>query len=178
MNGARIADLVFLLGIGLKAIDGVVELVLGLPLLLLRPGQITAIAQNATTGELQQDPHDLVANLILHGAASLSRDAAVTTAVFLLLHGIVKVGIVAALLRGTRRLYPLAIVALTGFLIWQGIDMALHPSIGVAALMAIDVFVIALTWREWRNHRTLRDVWQAIRPNRRQARRIATLSQL
>ncbi|MBF4591739.1 MULTISPECIES: DUF2127 domain-containing protein [unclassified Curtobacterium] len=166
-NSARLADLVFLIGIGLKAVDGVVELALGVPLVLLRPAEISAIAHDATAGELQQDPHDLVANLILHGAATLSAEAAITTAVFLLLHGIVKVGIVAALLRGTRRLYPLAIAALTGFLLWQGVDMVLHPSFGIAALMLFDVFVIVLTWREWRHHRTLRDVWRSVVPRRR-----------
>lgn len=163
-NGARLADLVFLVGIGLKAVDGIVELVLGTSLLLLRPTQITAVAQEATAGELEQDPRDLVANLVLHGATALSAEAAITTAVFLLLHGIVKVAIVAALLRGTPRLYPLAIAALAGFLVWQAVEMVLHPGIVVAALILFDVFVLAVTWREWRHHRTLRDVWRSLRP--------------
>ncbi len=37
-------DLVFLVGFALKAVDGLVELLVGLPLLVLRPAQVEAVA--------------------------------------------------------------------------------------------------------------------------------------
>ncbi|MBA8988896.1 putative membrane protein [Curtobacterium pusillum] len=158
----RVLDLVFLLGIALKGLDGAVELLLGLPLLVLRPAQVLGIARALTAGELREDPHDLLAHVLLHGAASLSADATVVAAVYLVVHGAVKLGILAALFRGTARVYPWAIVALSGFLVWQGYQLATGPTVGIAALTVFDAVVIALTWREWRRHRGLRDAWRSV----------------
>ncbi len=60
-------DLVFLVGFAFKAIDGFVELVVGIPLLFLRPAQVETAARLVTAGELQEDPDDLIAHLIRHG---------------------------------------------------------------------------------------------------------------
>lgn len=152
----------FLVGIGLKGLDGAVELLIGLPLLVLRPAQIVDAVRIATAGELREDPHDLLAHLLLHGATSLSTGTAVLGAVYLIVHGAVKLGILAALFRGTTRVYPWAITALVGFLVWQCAQLATAPTLGIAALTVFDVVVIALTWREWRNHRGIRDAWRSV----------------
>ena len=170
----RLLDLVFLVGVGLKGLDGAVELLLGLPLLVLRPAQVIDLARVLTAGELREDPHDALAHVVLHGATSLSADATLLAAVYLVVHGAVKLGIVAALFRGTARVYPGAIAALTGFLVWQGYQLATAPSVGIAVLTVFDAVVIALTWREWRRHRGLRDAWRSVtgrRAPRTRARR-------
>jgi uncharacterized membrane protein len=179
-NSGRVVDLVFLIGIGLKAIDGAAELLLGVPLLFLRPAQLTEFAHSVTAGELREDPHDLIAHLVLHGAAALSTETALFTAAYLIIHGAVKVLIVIALMRNARRVYPWAILALVAFLIWQVVELVIHPSIGVACFSVFDVVVIALTWREWRQHRSLTDAlhnafpWSAgLRVRRRPGRRRA-----
>ncbi|MBT2504090.1 DUF2127 domain-containing protein [Curtobacterium sp. ISL-83] len=161
----RVFDLVFLVGIALKGLDGVGELLLGLPMLFLRPAQITSLAHLATARELNEDPHDLIAHLLLHGASALSADAALIAAVYLIIHGLVKVAIVIAMLRGSSRVYPWAIAALGAFLVWQCAEMILHPSAGVAALSIFDAIIIVLTWREWRQHRSLHDAFRSTFPS-------------
>jgi uncharacterized membrane protein len=155
-------DLVFLVGFALKAIDGLVELAAGIPLLVLRPGQVEAAARLATAGELQEDPDDLLAHLIRHGVAALSADATIFAAAYLIVHGLVKLGIVAAIFRGSRRLYPWAIVALGGFVVWQGFEFFRHPGVGLALLTLFDVVIVALTVREWRHHRSLGDAVRSL----------------
>jgi uncharacterized membrane protein len=150
-------DLVFLIGFAFKAIDGFVELVVGLPLLVLRPTQVDAVARLATATELREDPNDLLAHLIRHGAANLSTEMSIVAAVYLIVHGLVKLGIVAAIFRGSRRLYPWAIAALGGFVIWQAYEFIQHPSIGLALLTLFDVVIVGLTIREWRHPRSLGD---------------------
>ncbi|PZF56037.1 DUF2127 domain-containing protein [Curtobacterium sp. MCBD17_034] len=172
----RILDVVFLVGIALKGIDGAAELLLGLPLLFLRPAQISAVAHLLTARELAQDPHDLIAHLILHGAAALGADAALYAAVYLVVHGLVKVVVVIALVRGSERVHPWAIAALAAFLVAQLVEMVVHPSLGVGVLSAFDAAIIVLTWREWRQHRTLRDALYGAVPAlaRRRTRRRAS----
>lgn len=150
-------DLVFLVGFAFKAIDGFIELVVGIPLLFLRPAQVETAVRLVTAGELQEDPDDLLAHLIRHGVATLSADATLFAAAYLIVHGLVKLGIVAAIFRGSRRLYPWAIAALGGFVIWQGYEFVLHPSVGLALLTLFDLVIVALTVREWRHHRSLGD---------------------
>ena len=150
-------DLVFLVGFAFKAIDGFVELVVGIPVLFLRPAQVEAAARLVTAGELQEDPDDLIAHLIRNGVATLSADATLFAALYLMVHGLVKLGIVAAIFRGSRRLYPWAIAALGGFVIWQGYELILHPEVGLALLTLFDLVIVALTAREWRHHRSLGD---------------------
>jgi uncharacterized membrane protein len=160
-------DLVFLVGFGCKAIDGLVELVIGLPLLVLRPAQVDAVARLATATELREDPTDLLAHLIRHSVTNLSAETSVIAAVYLIVHGLVKLGIVAAILRGSRRLYPWAIAALGAFVIWQASEFVQHPSVGLALLTLFDVVIVALTIREWRHHRSLGDALRSLLGRRR-----------
>jgi uncharacterized membrane protein len=80
-------------------------------LLITTPAQLQGAANAVTAGELSQDPHDLIANLILQGASHLHTAGLRFVAAYLLLHGVVKVAVVIALLIGSRRVYPWAMAA-------------------------------------------------------------------
>ena len=156
----RILDLIFLIGVLFKGIDGLGELIGGVVLLFVDPAHLRGAADAVTAGELAEDPHDVVAHLIRHGAAQLGGTGVLFLALYLLLHGVVKVAIVLALLIGSKRVYPWAIAALIAFVLFQLYEMITNPSAGVAALTVFDLFIIWLTWREWRRGRELRDTWR------------------
>lgn len=156
----RILDLIFLIGVLFKGIDGLVELIGGVVLLFVSPAHLKGAADAVTAQELSEDPHDIIANLIRHGAAHLGGSGIAFLALYLLLHGVVKVAIVVALLIGSKRVYPWAIVALVAFVLFQLYEMITAPSVGIAALTVFDVFIIWLTWREWHRGRELRDTWR------------------
>ena len=132
------------------------------------------MARLVTATELREDPNDLFAHLIRHGAAGLSAEMSVFAAVHLIVHGLVKLGIVAAIFRGSRRLYPWAIAALGGFVIWQAYEFVQHPSIGLALLTLFDVVIVALTIREWRHHRSLGDADRSLFGRQRRDRSAGT----
>jgi uncharacterized membrane protein len=156
----RILDLIFLIGVFFKGIDGLVELVGGVVLLFASPAHLQGAVDVATAGELAEDPHDIIANLIRHGVSHLGGSGVQFLALYLLLHGVVKVVIVGALFLGSKRVYPWAIAALVGFVVFQLYELVRAPSVGIAALTVFDVFIIWLTWREWRHGRELRDTWR------------------
>lgn len=81
-------------------------------------------------------------------------------AVYLLLHGVVKVAIVTALLLGTRGVYPWALGALIAFVLFQTYQLIRSPGVGLALLTALDLLIVWLTWREWRLGRELRGTWR------------------
>ncbi|MCM1012990.1 MULTISPECIES: DUF2127 domain-containing protein [unclassified Brevibacterium] len=166
----KLLDLVFLIGVFGKGIDGLAEVVGGVVLLLTTPAQLTGAARALTAEELTEDPHDLLATLLLHGTAHLDGRTTTFAALYLLVHGVVKLAIIAALLFGTTRLYPWAILALTGFLVFQIYQLVVSPGIGLVVLSVLDALIIWLTWREWRRGRTVRDAIAEVRAWRRPRR--------
>jgi uncharacterized membrane protein len=156
-----VLDLVFLVGVLVKGLDGLAELAGGAALLMVSPLRLAHVARTVTAGELARDPHDVVANLVLHTATHLGAQDARFLALYLLLHGVVKVAIVGALVLGSRRVYPWAIGALTAFLVYQVYVLATAPTMGIAVLAVLDAVIVALTWREWRHGRTLHSTARA-----------------
>ena len=166
----HVLDLVFLVGVALKGLDGLGELLLGIPLAFLSRAQVDSLAHSFTAEELSEDPQDLVANLLLHSTAHVAHGTLLFVALYLIVHGAVKVAIVLALIFGAERVYPWAIAVLGLFTVFQAVEFVLHPSVSVALLTLLDVVVIALTWREWRQRRSLRETFAStlawIRPGR------------
>jgi uncharacterized membrane protein len=153
----HVLDLVFLVGIGLKGLDAIGELVVGIPLAFLSHAQLDSLARSVTAEELGEDPHDLVANLLLRSTAHAGHGTLLFVALYLIVHGVVKLAIIAAIIWGAERIYPWAIGALVVFTVFQAVELVLHPTIGVALLTLLDLVIVVLTWREWRQHRSLRD---------------------
>jgi len=67
---------------------------------------------------------------------------------------VVKIVLVAALLRDKLWAYPWMIVFLSVFIVYQAYRMTFAPSIGLAALTVFDVFVAWLTYREYRKQKS------------------------
>jgi len=153
----RLLDLVFLVGVVVKGADGLVELVGGAILLFVTPHQILGMTRAVFAHELAEDPDDPIANAVLHGVAHLDAGGSAFLAAYLLVHGLVKLAVVVALLAGSRRVYPWALVVLIGFLIYQVYELITAPSVGVVILTLLDALIIWLTWREWRHGRTLHE---------------------
>ncbi len=146
-------DRTFLVALVLKGLDGVLELAGGVALLLVSRQPLVGWAVALTQHELSEDPHDFVATHLLGSAHRLTAGAQTFAAVYLLLHGIVKVVLVAAVLRDRLWAYPWMIGFLLVFIGYQAYRFALRPTIGMAALTVFDAFVAWLTWREWRRRR-------------------------
>ena len=143
-------DRAFQIGIIAKGLNGLAELVGGLLLLFVGPGDIHHLVAMLTQGELSEDPNDVIARYLLHTADGLTGSALLFGATYLLLHGAVKVGLVIALLMNKLWAYPCTITVLLIFIGYQLYRIALHPSVGLIALTVFDAVIVVLTWREYR----------------------------
>jgi uncharacterized membrane protein len=114
----------FEIGVVLKGLNGLIELIGGI-LLLIFPSAIHRLSS-----------HD-------------KRFAAV----YLLSHGIVKGVLVYGLLREQLWAFPWAIAVFIGFGIYQIVRYFSEPSVWLILLTVLDVFVIVLTWFEWQRVR-------------------------
>lgn len=143
----------FLVTLILKGVDGALELVAGVALLLVSPAQLEAVARSLTRHELREDPHDPIANALVHYATTLNVSATTFGAIYLLAHGIVKVVLVFAVLRDKLWAYPWLIGFLVVFIGYQVYELFVHASWGLAALTAFDIVMVLLTVQEYRVQR-------------------------
>lgn len=158
-------DQAFVVGIALKGLDGVLEVVGGLLLLLVSPATISSLTRALTQHELSEDPHDFLATHLLNAAGGLTGSTVRFGAAYLLSHGVVKIVLVAALLRNRLWAYPWMIAFLLVFIGYQLYRITFSPSIGLIGLTVFDAVVTWLTWREYQKQRAVRR--RALRAARR-----------
>ena len=149
----RAVHTLFRLGAIGKVVDGVLEIGGGVALLFVSPGQITGIVRALTQHELSGDPHDVVAGMLVRAAEHVSAGTELFAALFLLWHGVVKVGLMLGLLRNRMWAYPTAIVAFAAFLAYQLYRYSHTRSGWLVALSILDLGVIVLTWLEYQRVR-------------------------
>ncbi len=151
-----VLDKIFAIGLIFKGLDGVIELIGGLILLVATPAQIQAFVGLLTREELAEDATDWLANLLVHGAHSLTASATLFSALYLLTHGVVKVVLVWAVLKNQLWAYPWMVAALIIFMGFQVQQMFVHFTWGLLALTLFDGFIVWLTLLEYRKHRRFR----------------------
>jgi uncharacterized membrane protein len=148
-------DKTFDIALILKGLDGLLELVGGILLIVISPETINHLAHSLTQNELSEDPNDFFANHLLHLTTNLHHTQTFGAA-YLLSHGLVKIVIMVGLLRREHWAYYVAFVFLGGFVIYQIYRMTYAPTVGLALLTVFDLFIIWLTWREFQRMRSAR----------------------
>ncbi|HKK09110.1 MAG TPA: DUF2127 domain-containing protein, partial [Gemmatimonadota bacterium] len=140
----------FRAGVWLKGVDGLLELAGGIALAVVPRGAVLRLARLATRRELSEDPRDPVANAILAAAHHLAVDLHSFAAAYLVVHGAVKLVLVAGLLAERRRAFPAALGVLGLFVAYQIYRTLATGSAVLAVLTLVDIGIIGLVAREWR----------------------------
>ncbi len=143
----------FLVGIAAKGLNGVAEILGGIVLLFAGPRSLNCIALVLTRNELTEDPNDFIATHLLHITERATQGSILFAAIYLLLHGLVKLVLVVAILRAKIWAYPWMIGVLLVFIAYQGYQIAIAPSAELIALTVFDAIVAYLTWHEYKRHR-------------------------
>ncbi len=142
--------LLFKIGVVLKGLDGTVEALSGLALLFTTTASLRNLVDWLTAGELQEDPNDFVANHLVDFFHHLSVNTKYFAAIYLLAYGIVKMGLVAGLLRGKLWAYPTALIVLGLFLCYQIYRFSHNHSPGLACVSVLDLFILIFIWQDYK----------------------------
>ena len=146
----------FEVGVILKGLNGLLELVGGALLLAFPPSAIEKFIVGLTNNELSKDPHDVIATHLRQAAHSLSANDQLFAAIYLLSHGVIKAVLVYALIRDKLWAFPIAIGIFSAFGVYQMYRYFITPSGWLIALTVLDVIVILLSWFEWRRVRHIK----------------------
>ncbi|HUD05358.1 MAG TPA: DUF2127 domain-containing protein [Candidatus Saccharimonadales bacterium] len=147
-------DEVFRVSIILKGLDSLLEVIGGIALLLISPTSLNSWAHDIARWPLIKS-HASISSHIIHGVHSLSL-ATTFGAIYLLAHGLIKVGLVIALLYNKLWAYPAFIAVVIIFIIYQIYSLTRHLTFGMSFLTVFDTFVVVLTWMEWQKQLALK----------------------
>jgi uncharacterized membrane protein len=136
----------------LKGLNGLIEMAGGLALLFVSNAAILGWVRLVTSSELSEDPHDVIANALVHWAQTFGHDSRIYAAVYLLLHGAVKAALAGSLWHGANWAYPAAIIFISVFVVFSAYRLSLGWSIPLAAIIILDLFTLLVIGREWRAH--------------------------
>ncbi|HVK26656.1 MAG TPA: DUF2127 domain-containing protein [Actinokineospora sp.] len=135
-----------------KALDGAVQVVGALILAMVPPAVITGIANAVVSRDLVGDHNGTLAHHLTRAANDLAVDRTFAV-VFLLLHGLVKLGLVAVLHRRLVAAYPAVCAILGLFVAYELVRGIRTGSAGMFVFAALDTVVVAVIAREFRRAR-------------------------
>jgi uncharacterized membrane protein len=149
MNEHRIHR-AFQVSVLLKGAHALVECIGGLVLALVSTSTIVSWVNRLTQEELIEDPQDFIASHLVSMASNFSVSTQHFYAFYLLSHGLVKIALVAGLLRNKLWAYPASLVILSLFIAYQVYRFSYTHSVGLVVLTAFDLIVMVLIWHEYR----------------------------
>lgn len=137
-------------GLYLKAAESAFELFSGIAVLFVSRMAVVRVVGVATAHELAHDPDDFVANFLRHEAHAFAVAPHYFLAAYLILRGVVKLGLIALILRGVRIAYPLFIIALGLFGSYEAYRSILTTNYLLGGVALFDTALIFLTAYEYK----------------------------
>jgi len=143
----------FLVGIWFKAAVGALQTIAGIAVLAVNQQTLAAWVARWTTPELIEEPHSHIAAWANSGVADLGAGSRMFVTIYLLSHGVIKLGLIWAMLRGKMWAYPWSMWVIGGFIGYQLYRFASTHSMMLVVLSVLDVIVVYLIWHEYRTRK-------------------------
>lgn len=140
----------FDLALLLKAVNGGLEILGAILVLVVPPTLVLKIVEFLTGGELAQDSEDPIANGIVSAAHTFTVHTHYLLALYLVLHGAIKVMLVIGIFAGKKIAYPLFMIALVFFGTYEAYRGFVRHEILLQVLAIFDFSLLVLTSYEYR----------------------------
>ncbi len=139
----------FLISIWIKGISGILETLAGIAAVFVEPRALEAVVLFLTAPELSEDPDDWFATFLGGAVRQYSADTQAFLSMYLISHGLIRVFLVAGMLRGKLWAYPVSLGALGLFIAYQGERFMHTHSLWLVFLTLVDLGVAYLIWDEY-----------------------------
>ena len=144
-------------GIALKAFNGMWEIISGTLALLVPREMILRGFYALAHGELLEDPHDRLVDLVGGFITTVPHGTRIFIALYILFHGIVNLFLAYNLYRNRLWAYPAAAGFMSLFLVYQCYRIYTHHSVVLTIISVIDIIFIALVLHEYRHQREVKE---------------------
>lgn len=146
-------DRAFRISLFIKAFDGTLQLIGGSLLFFVEPQELGRWMNFLTRHLFSTNPNNVIAHWLHHQAETLSVDTTLLVSLYMLSHGVIKLGLVYGLLREKLWVFPFAFVGFGAILSIEIYRILFHFFWGVCILMAFDTFVLTMVILEFRKLR-------------------------
>lgn len=140
----------FDLALLLKAVNGGLEMLGAALILAVPPALVIKIAEFLTSGEIGQDADDPIATGLLSAAQAFAVQKHYLLALYLALHGVVKVLLVIGIFAGKKIAYPLFMIALVLFGSYEAYRGFMRQELLLQVIAVFDFSLLVLTAYEYR----------------------------
>jgi uncharacterized membrane protein len=144
----REIDRLFFIGVLLKGVVSLAEVIGGI-LALTIPTFLLGTVISMSQTELMEEPGDFIATHSLQLAQQFTVGTATVIGIYLLSRGLIKLGLVVALLKNQLWAYPASLVVLGLFIVYQIYEIIIGHSILITGITLFDFVVIYLIWKEY-----------------------------
>lgn len=134
----------------LKALNGALEILSAILVLVVPPSLVLRVVEFATSGEIAEDPDDVVSTALRGAAEAFAFHSHYLIALYLILHGIIKVMLVIGIFAGKRIAYPLFMFSLALFGTYEVYRGFVRHELLLHALAIFDFLLLLLTAHEYR----------------------------
>jgi len=149
----KIEHTLFLLSVWSKGVAGLAETIGGLLLLFIPQAGLNALIIFLTAPELAEDPTDRIATFLQRMVQGLAADTKLFASGYLIVHGVIKVFLVAGLLGRRLWSYPVSLWFLALFIAYQSYRFLFTHSLWLFILTIVDLIVALLIWREYQTRK-------------------------
>jgi uncharacterized membrane protein len=150
----KVEHTLFLCSVWIKGLAGVVETIGGILVLFVTQKLLDSFILLLTAPELAEDPADWIVNYLCNAVQHFSESTKYFASIYLIIHGLIKIFLVAGLLRNKLWAYPLSLWFLGAFIFYQGYRFTHTHSIWLVLLTVFDLVVAFLIWREYQWRKT------------------------
>lgn len=146
-------DIGFDIGLIAKGLFALGETICGIALIFLTPDRLNRLVSWVFGSELQETPKDWPVSHIVVFGHSFTSGLQHYAVIYLLIHGIIKLVVITLLWKKQLWAYPLSIVVLIGFIVYQTVQFAFRHSVLMLLMTILDIAVVVLTIVEYKNMR-------------------------
>lgn len=146
----------FRVGITLKGLDGILEVLASVALYSISPAKMTELVRRLVEHMVARMPNGYLAAHLIAASQKMNNDSREFAVFYLLTHGLVKVVLVVCLWMNKLWAYPLTIAVFGLFMLYQMGRFAHTHSIAMVLLTLFDAVVIYLTWMEFQQQKKRR----------------------
>ncbi|GAA1200956.1 DUF2127 domain-containing protein [Pseudonocardia alaniniphila] len=146
---ARRTERLFRLAMFVKGLDGAIELIGAIVLLLVPATLVNHLVADVISRDLVGSADGFLARHLVAGTAEFASGNRTFVILYLGLHGVVKLGLVVALLRRWMPAYPVAAVVLSVFVAYELYRAVRTGSVVLPLLAVVDILIIIMVVREY-----------------------------
>ncbi|MCU1630225.1 MAG: hypothetical protein JWP64_5174 [Pseudonocardia sp.] len=147
--GSSRTERLFRIALLVKGVDGAAELIGAVILLVVSGAAVHRIVGDVLARDLLGRPDGTLARHFVAGTDEFVSGNRTFAVLYLALHGVVKLVLVVALLRKWLPAYPVAVLVLGAFVVYEVLRAIHTGSLVLPFLAALDVAIIVMVIREY-----------------------------